>query len=322
MSDQHNEPALVLTYAPSGWGKTVDNLYSFPDAIFIAAPGALKPWRDVVGLPYEPAHAPKCRTIPEATAFLLSEAQNKKRRFTAVVCDDWSLMCDASFAVVENQFPKGGIQFWGGVRRMLLDFREAARDAGLHIILNAHERGPHNDDKKGYVRGGPMLPGTMPEDFPKSCDMVLRVKKEPSYPIWPFIYSAREGDDDWVEKDRHGFVPPATKIAPMNLGEVMRRGFGMDGPFGIRRPRGLEWMEKVVEQIATKIAGTTPGTADQNAILLAFKPLIESKYAQHPLHIQWVFRDAIARAALRDAHARDRFSWLSSPAVVTGTGEL
>ncbi len=307
MQGQFNEPSLIMTYAPSGWGKTVDTLYSFPDALFIAQPGALKPWLNVVGLPYEPAHAPKCRTIPEATQIIREHtvAKGKTRRFTAIVCDDWSLMCDASFSQVETDFPKGGIQFWGGVRKMLLEFRQGARDAGMHIVINCHERGPHTDDKKGFVRGGPMLPGTMPEDFPKSCDMVLRVMKEDSYPDWHMVYSAHEGSDDYVEKDRHGFVPPTTKLAPMNLGELMRQGFPEGSEFAIRRPRGLEWMEKVVEQVASRLRGTSPGDVKQKEILSAFRPLIESKYTKVMPHIRWIFRDAVARAILRDTHDRD-----------------
>lgn len=306
-----SEPALVLTYGPSGWGKTCDNIYSFPDALYIAAPGALKTSVSVVGLPYEPAHAPGVKTIMQATELINKEATNNRRtrRWTAIVCDDWSLMCEESFNAIEK-LGKPGLQFWGRVRDALIDFRTAARDAGMHIILNCHERGPHNDEKKGFCRGGPLLPGTMPEDFPKSCDMALRVVKDDTYPIWGMLYSAHEGDDNYVEKDRHRFVPPATKKAPMNLGELLRLGFGTEGPFGIRRARGLEWMEKVVEQIATKLSGTTPGDENQKAILKAFKPLVEAKYTQNPLHVTWVLRDAIARACLRDTHARDRFAWL------------
>lgn len=306
MSDQQkfSEPSFVLTYCPSGWGKTVDCLYSFPEALFIAAPGALKPWLNVVGLPFEPANAPGVKTIMQATAIIQREAP--KRKWNAIVLDDFSLLCEASFNEIEKA-GKPGLQFWGRVRDALLDFRGAARECGMHVILNAHERGPHNDEKKGYVRGGPMLPGTMPEDLPKSCDMVLRVVREPAYPGWPVVYSGKEGDPDYVEKDRHGFIP-STKVAPMNLGELMRRGFGTEGPFGIRRPRGLEWMEKVVTQITAQLGKTVPGSEDQKALLRGFRPLIEAKYTKNPLHVRWVFRDAIARAALNAAHDNDTLS--------------
>lgn len=302
-----SEPVFALTYGRQKSGKTTDNIYAFPDAVFVAVPGALKTSISIIGLPYAPAHAPRIHTIMEATAFI--EQRMKGAQWNAIVIDDFSLLCEESFQVVDKM-GKPGLQFWGRIRDMLLDFRHAAVDAGIHVILNAHERVPHTDEKKGYIRGGPMLPGSMPEDMPKSCHMVLRARKEEGYPIWPFVYSGNEMDDAYVEGDRHGFIPPSTKIAPMNLGEILRQGYGTDGPLGIRRPHGLEWMEKVVEQIAARLSGTVPGDEASKAILRAFKPLIETKYTKNPLHVQWVMRDAIARAALRDAHARDRFAWL------------
>ena len=46
------EPAFVCVYGPPGVGKTTDCGYSFPNALFLAAPGALKPLRSVCG--YKP----------------------------------------------------------------------------------------------------------------------------------------------------------------------------------------------------------------------------------------------------------------------------
>lgn len=298
-----DEPSVVCVYGPSGWGKTSDCLYSFPDALFIAAPGALKPWH-WIGLPYKPATA-ACSDIFQATELIKKEAP--RGRYTAVVCDDWSLLSDATFSIIEKQFEKREARvMWGAVRAMLLTFRQACRDAGLHIVMNAHQRGPHLHEKKGYIMGGPMLPGTMPEDFPKSCDMVLRVQKEDSVPVWPFVYSGNEPSTDFVEKDRHGFVPPLTKIAPMNLGELLRLGFGVEGgKWSIRRAKGLEWMEKVVEQVAGQLlkhGAATPGSAEQKALLQQFEPLVRAKYTQDTRLVNWIFRDAIARALLRREH--------------------
>ena len=307
MTTTYNEPVFALTYGRKGCGKSADCLYAFPDAVYIAAPGALKTSVSVVGLAYPPARAPDIRTIPEVTAFI--EHKIKGSRWNSIVVDDFSLLCEESFQAIEK-LGKPGLQFWGRVREMLLDFRSAAANAGVHVILNAHDRCPHTDEKKGYIRGGPMLPGSMPEDLPKSCHMVLRAKRSDGYPIWPMVYDANELDDEYVAGDRHGFIPPATKIAPMNLAEILRQGYGVDGPLGIRRPQGLEWMEKLVEKISLKLAGTLPGDDNSRAILRAFKPLIEAKFTQNPLHIQWIFRDALARAILRDVHARDRFAWL------------
>jgi hypothetical protein len=293
-----DEAALICTYGDSGAGKTTDCLYSFPNALFIAQPGALKPWANLIGLPYKPAVAPNVRTVFDATDLIV----NKAKDYAAIVCDDWSLMCDMTFSLIEQRNPKGGERMWGDFRACLLAFRQAGRDANRHIIMNAHLRPAHVHARKGYVRGGPALPGTMSEDFPKACDMVLRVTPG-EYPVWPFLYSANPTSTDYVEKDRHDFVPPGTRIAPMNLGELMRLGFGTEGKFGIRRPQGLEWIEKVVEQIAVRLGATAPGSDESKAILKAFEPLVRQKYTQDPRHINWVFRDAVARACLRTVHA-------------------
>ncbi len=307
MPETFTEPVVVLVYGRQKAGKTTCCLYAFPDAIFVATPGSLKTARSVVGLPYEPARASGVRTVIDATAFI--EQKMKGGKWNAIVIDDFSLMCEESFQIVDKM-GKPGLQFWGRIRDMLLDFRAAAAYAGVHVVINCHERVPHTDEKKGYIRGGPMLPGSMPEDLPKSFHMVLRAKKEESYPIWPMVYDANELDDAYVAGDRHVFIPPATKIAPMNLAEILRQGYGVDGPLGIRYPQGLEWMNGVVEKIAGRLSGTVPGDESSRAILRAFKPLVEAKYTKNPLHVQWVFRDALARACLRDAHARDRFAWL------------
>jgi AAA domain len=305
MTDRRfTEPAFVATYGPSGWGKSTDCLFSFPGALFLSQPGALKPWMETVGLPYPPYVAPGIKTISQATKLIQQEA--KTRKYSAIVADDWSLISEASYAEAQVAFPKGGLQFWGRVRQDLLDFRQAARDAGLHIVVNCHIRNPHTDEKKGYVLGGPMLPGTMVEDFPKAVDTCLRVIRDDTYPVWPFLYSGDErAESGFVEKDRHGLIPRTTKVAPMNLGEILRPGFGVDGPLGIRRAVGFEWMENVVEQIAAKLGDSLPGDATQKALLAQFVPLIEAKYTKNHLQIGWVFRDAQARAVLQLAKKQD-----------------
>lgn len=305
----YDEPALVCIYGCSGAGKTTDTIQSFPDALFIAAPGALAPWT-WLGMPYKPASA-NAPTIMAATELIQKHAKGGK--YSAIVCDDFSLLSDATFAVIEKDHSRREARvMWGAVRECLLAFRHAAREAGLHIVLTCHERGPHIHEKKGHVKGGPALPGTMPEDFPKSCDCVYRVQPEPSYPGWPMMYSAKPPDaSDYVEKDRYNFVPPALRCGPMNLGELLRRGFGTEGRFGIRRPRGLEWLEEIVAKLAEKLVGdaATPGSDMQKAILRASEDVIRAKRTADTRLIDWIFRDAIARAWLCHAHAQQRSTY-------------
>lgn len=318
-SPTYDEPAFVCVYGPSGWGKTSEVIYTFPDALFIAASGALAPWT-WIGVPYKP-YAVRTSTIMDVTELLKKYKEGKyvvrsKTRgtlqFSAIVCDDFSLVSDTTFAVIDKKYTASQARpMWGEVREVLIEFRAIAREVGVHVVLTCHERGPHTHEKKGYVRGGPSLPGTMPEDLPKSCDMVLRVQPEPSWPVWGMAYSANEQTEDYVEKDRYRFVPSTLKRAPMNLGELLRRGFG-DGSgvcgtskFPIRRATGLEWMDQVVEKIATRLGTLPPGSDESKAVLAAFAPLVQKKYNADPKLINWCFRDALARAWLRTAHAAE-----------------
>jgi hypothetical protein len=315
------EPVFAITYGQSGHRKTTDCLFAFPNALFICDKGAISPWREHVGIPFQPAHVTTAKSIRDGTSLILQEGKNKK--WGAVVVDDFSLRADVTMAEADKLYPKGGLQMWGWVRDELLAFRGAARDMGMHVILNCHTRPAHQHERKGYIKGGPALPGTMPEDMPKSCDLVLRVREEPGYPAWPFLYSADERSGDWVEKDRFGVVPISTKYAPMNLGELLRRRFGVEGPLGIAYPRGLEWMGKVVSQVAKRLAGTTLGSPEQKAIFTAFRPLIEAKYTHDERLIFWIFRDARDRVVLEQEHAKGRLvGFFSEQKVTSSEGEL
>ena len=70
----NGDNAVVAIYGPSGLGKTVDQLYSFPQGLFVAPPGALKPAEKVVG------HLPdrmEAASIMDATRIVQEQAKNK-----------------------------------------------------------------------------------------------------------------------------------------------------------------------------------------------------------------------------------------------------
>ena len=203
--------AVVATYGPSGVGKTTDLLYSFPNGFFVAPPGALKPAYHVVG------HVPKsgeAQTIMDATA--LVKAKAKEGKFDAVIVDDFSLLAESTVNVLEKKL--SGFKLWGGIRDAVLDFRDTARHAGLHVILTAHESTPRTVNGT-FIRGGPRLPGRLPEDVPTACDLVLRAATDPNRRGWHAIYRCTIDDPNWVSKDRHGVTPDR---APMNVAEILR----------------------------------------------------------------------------------------------------
>jgi hypothetical protein len=130
----NQESIMVCTYGPSGIGKTTDQGYSFPSALFVAAPGALQSIRTTCG--YEPASTNNVTTLSEATALLQQVAGD----FSAVVIDDFSFMAEQTFSSLEKKY--SGFKLWGKLRDVALEFRNTARYCGVDVILNCWEQPP------------------------------------------------------------------------------------------------------------------------------------------------------------------------------------
>jgi hypothetical protein len=88
---------VAAVYGPSGLGKTVDMLYSFPTGLFVAPPGALKPAHNVVG------HVPdsvEASTIMEATEIV--KKHGKAGQYSAIIVDDFSLLAEQTVSPSET----------------------------------------------------------------------------------------------------------------------------------------------------------------------------------------------------------------------------
>ncbi len=277
------DKSVTAIYGPSSIGKTTDLLYSFPNGLFLAPPGALKPAHHVVG--YVPAHA-EAATIDDATKRLREAA--KAGKYDAVIVDDFSLLAEQTIAHLENVKKLTGFKLWGVVRDEVLEFRDVARRCGMHVVLTAHESTPRTVNGS-FVRGGPKLPGKLPEDVPTACDLVLRAAHDSTRKGWHASYRCTVDDPQWVTKDRHGVTPDR---APMNLAEILRAA-GYD----IARAPGLEWQEEVVATLANALVTD----AANAATYLAQGRDLAAQYSDNPLHIRWVMRDALDRAALARA---------------------
>jgi len=278
------EPALVCTYGPSGSGKTTDLGYSFPNAVFIAARGALQPVRSLCG--YEP-HTMEAQIMDDATKFLEKLGNVKDHQFDAVVVDDFSFLAEQQFAVYDKRF--SGFTLWGKLRDAALAFRNAARYANVHVILNCWEQAPKMRADGTRLRGGPMLSGKLPEQIPAMCDMVFRCGHEPMRKPWPGVYQC-QFSTDYVMKDRFNV---ATRIhpAPMNLAEILRAaGYDMS------RHSDLGWQEEVVEKVALSLLSGEPVAETVNS---SYKHLIEGGVT--PAAARWTMRDALDRSVIRRA---------------------
>lgn len=307
-----DQPAFVLQYGPPKMGKTTDDLLSFPRAVWIAAPGALKPSIGVCG--YEPLadRVFDVARIAEATEIVekLGEAKRhgkSKADVDAIVVDDLTLLVDRTVAALTRS-GTGGFDLWAAVHGQLLALREAARRAGIHVVLNCHEIGPRIVDGSRF-RGCPALPGkTLPYKIPAACDMVLHVAAAPPNSVsigWPVHYRVGADDPDWITGDRHNVTPDPS---PMNLGEILRLAARVSGraSFGPRRLPGLEWQEEIVEKGANTILKNIGDTALVKAVLGEVLKHAMTKFNADERHALWTVRDTYDRAILRNGLAAHR----------------
>jgi hypothetical protein len=284
------DPVLALTYGPSGIGKTTDTGLSFPNALFIAAPGALQSIRNVAG--YSPL-VENATTIPDVTKLITTigsyKAKGSDTKIDSVVVDDFSYLAEQTFAQFEKKF--NGFRLWGELRDAVIDFRNAARFAKVHIVVNCWEQPPKDKPGGARVKGGPMLSGNLPEQVPAMFDMVLRCGLDPMRKPWPGIYQC-VADANYVMKDRLN-VATAAHPAPMNMAELIRAA-GYD----VSRHPDLAWQEDVVSKVSAQMIqdGAAKDKETANAV---YADLV--KNAVNPLHARWTLRDAMDRSVISRA---------------------
>ena len=131
-----SEPFVVTTYGPSGIGKTTDMGYSFPTALFVAAPGALSSIESVCG--YLPARAESIHDIGGATDLI--RKVGGEGTYETVVIDDFSFLAEQTFALLEKRH--SGFKLWGALREIVLEFRNQSRYAGMNVVLGAGTEDP------------------------------------------------------------------------------------------------------------------------------------------------------------------------------------
>jgi len=286
------ESFVVLTYGPSGVGKTTDQGYSFPTALFAAAPGALASITSVCG--YKPARQ-EVTTLQDATKLLKSISG----KFDTLVIDDFSFMAEQTFGLLEKKHK--GFDLWGRLRDAALGFRDQARYSQVNVVMNSWENGPRLKDGV-RIRGGPSLSGRLPEQIPALCDVVLRAVHDLRRQPWPAVYRCHL-DPSWIMKDRFN-IAAQVDPSPMNLAELLRAA-----GIPLARHPDLPKQEEQVEALAQFFMAQADGRVAANDIYIK---LVESGT---PVEVvRWTLRDALDRAEIRRGLALARSTFIPTTA--------
>ena len=274
--------AFIVVYGPSKAGKTTACGAAAAAGLFIAQAGALTPVRRFLGV--EKLNERRAKTVKEAIEILEKEGPKHP-----IVCiDDFSLLVEQTVQDLESKYSYGDM--WKQLRSQVLGIRNAARELtenGIHVIFNAHEQ-PQRTSSGKYIRGGPALPGQLPEQFSAFADVVVRAVYDETAAPWRYVLHTGP-DGQWISGDRLSVFPDES---PMNLAEGLR-----EAGFACPRPKGLQWQEKVAEAGAEAIlaAGLEEGRTPLRGIA-------EKINGSKPkAHVRWALQDALHRAILRSA---------------------
>ena len=281
MTTQKPEHVMILTYGMAGSGKTTDCGYSFPNGLFIAVRGALLSITHTCG--YTPASV-EADTIDDATKIIRSLV-DKGGKYDAIIIDDFSYLSERTVNKWEKKL--SGFTLWKKINDVTLNFREAARYANAHIILNCWAQEPKLKGDGTLLRGGPKLTGNLVEAIPSLCDVVLKCGLEQGRKPWAGTYVC-EPSSRYVMKDRLAKCY-ALSPAPMNLAEILRAS-----DYKISRLKDLSWQEEVVE----KLSHDLDKCSDISATATQFLDQLTSKGID-PRAARWTVRDALDRMIIR-----------------------
>lgn len=281
VSKEPIQPGLFITvYGPSKVGKSTATGAAGATGIFLAQGGGLLPLDKFLGLDKVEVYSPA--DVGEASKMVAKYGG----KTPSIVVDDFSILVEQTVHQLEKKHSFG--EMWRNLRSLVLGMRDAARKAteqGTHVIFNCHESPPRTSSGK-FVRGGPSLPGQLPEQFSAFSDVVARVVYDETATPWKFVFKTTS-DSQYIGGDRLSIFPDPS---PMNLAEGLRAS-GYDVP----RPKGMEWQESAVEKISQALLN---GGANswRDTLREASKPLL-SKYPD--AHVRWALQDSLHRFVLK-----------------------
>jgi len=273
---------FAVIYGPSKTGKSTATGAAGAGGLFIAQTGGLLPLKNYLGL--EKVRVQAAQNVQHA-GDIVTKAAGK---VPTIVVDDLSLLTEVTVTELEKNHTFG--EMWRKLRHQVLFMRDAARYAtsnGTHVIFNCHQSPPKTSSGK-YVRGGPKLPGQLPEQFSAFADIVARVEYEETAAPWKYVL--RTGPNpEYISGDRLDIFPDP---APMNLGEALRAA-----GYKLPRPKELEWMEPLVDKTSALVL--SEGLENWRETLRKVGTKIRD---QHDLrHVRWALQDSLHRAVIKNA---------------------
>lgn len=280
-----SKKVVGITYGEAKTGKTLAAVRAFPDALFVAPPGALLcanwlDWKpDVLDV-----------TGRQGFKFLTDTVKKASGKFPAIIIDDFSLIADVELELCKTQAQ--GYAAFDLFNQRTYQLIRAAREAQSHVFFTCHVQAPREvkkDNNNRYIPGAPLIPGwQMPAKFPAMVDFCARVIHDTSTPGWPYKY-ATGPDEHYVQGDRLAVLPA---MFPLNLREAMLAA-GIDVP----RPEALAWMDEHVERVAGLLLEESGAKRpDYKKVLTAAATTFVNV---SPRHVRWVLADAMDRMVLR-----------------------
>lgn len=302
------DPSFTIVYGELGVGKTADVLAAFPEGVFVAAPGALAPCRELWG--FEPPERHDLASFDEVEKF----AASLDNRHVALCIDDATLLADRTAAVAVKA-GLTGYDVWGYVLLSAMRMRDTLRRRGFHVAFTCHPRAAHVENGVRF-KGGPSFQGQCAQKIPAASDFLLRAETRggaahsdllggPEPFGWNQVYRCG-WSPDWIQRSRYN----TPDYSPMNLGEILRLA-----GFSIPRMRGLEWQEPIVSALANRLL-EAPGLSDPEHVrsaLLRVRDFVLSKTSNNSAYAYWTVRDGHDRAVLHVARAAGRQALWGKP---------
>lgn len=281
-------PPVVGVSGIPGVGKTTLFAFAFPRALWIAAPGALKPSVSAVG--WAPLRVEEATTLGEVQAKAKAVLSGKNRGdYDAVVFDDFGAAVEATEAEMAHNF-KDGRQLYKALGTKVKDTLKDLRDMDCAVGISTHYREfKMATQDRPAEEAGVMLPGALALKVPSLTDVWLHMKHDMTrqpYPASLFCGLSERGT-----RDRHHVCIDRN---PPNLGEILR-----EAGYKLSRPPGCEWHEGAIEHLVSLMAAN-PG--QDGAVLGAFAADVKSKGVP-PWQVKWILTDALDRREIRQNRA-------------------
>lgn len=280
---------IIVVYGASKSGKTVDALYSFPNAAFMVPyKGGTSPWRCFTGIK---PNVEVVQTLDDATAYLKRIPKGGQHY---VVMDDFTILAEQTQLKIQGM-GRMDKQKWGKILDKMLRFRATAIERGISVILTCHEREPHNGDD-GFTQGLPKMPSlNMSKAIPHIASTVLHTGSDMQIQgllsNWQGAYLCDPAARSWLTGDRLNVV---NGRVPMNLREILvqAKAIGWDVAIPQRAP-SVAWIDPVVEKLAAALGSGTPPAGVAAELARVFPSM-------NPSHLAWAHRDGFARHHLRN----------------------